>query len=89
MLWGNYAVRASERSDANALALAGGAANGFEIHHTIHQGEQGVVLALTDVDAWQHSGAALADQDGTGGDGFAALGLDAQALGIGIATVAG
>ena len=52
-------------------------------------GEQGVVVAAADVGAGVEVGAALADEDLAGLDELAAEALDAQALGVRVATVAG
>ena len=52
-------------------------------------GEQRVVLAAADVLAGLVDGAALPHQDGAARHHFAAEGLHAQALGIGIAPVLG
>ncbi len=65
-----------------ALALA-------ERDRTVDEAEQRVVLALTDVLARMELGATLTDEDGAGGDVGSGEHLDAQALGIGITTVAG
>src|SRR3954471_20142707 len=59
----------------------------LEAHVSVHQGEQRVVLAHADVGAGMELGAALAHDDGTGADEFAAEGLDAQHLRLGIAPV--
>ena len=53
------------------------------------QGEQRVVLAAADAVARVELGAALPDDDLAGLDDLAAEALDAQALGVGVATVAG
>ena len=52
------------------------------------RGEQGVVAAAADVHARVELGAALADEDLAGLDDLAAEPLDAEALGVGVATVA-
>ena len=60
--------RNSDRcSDVDALAVAQAAADRFELHDAVGEGKQGVVLAFADIDAGQNGGAALADQDGSGG----------------------
>src|SRR2546430_2305830 len=74
-----------DRNDVDSLATALHA----ELDRTRLQGEQRVVAATADVDAGVELGAALADQDLTGLDHLAAVALDAEVLGIGIATVAG
>ena len=51
-------------------------------------GEQGVVAATADVDAGVEVGAALTDEDLAGLDDLAAEPLDAEPLGVGVATVA-
>src|SRR6478609_4343954 len=53
------------------------------------EGEEGVVLADADVEAGVEAGAALADDDRAGADGLAAVGLDAEVLGVGVAAVPG
>lgn len=52
-------------------------------------GEEGVVRAAADVGAGLDTGAALADDDGAASDELAGEGFDAEALGVGIATVCG
>ena len=42
------------RCDVDPLAVAKAAADRFELDHTIGQREEGVVLAMTDIDAGQH-----------------------------------
>src|SRR3546814_470116 len=59
-----------------------------ELHMAVGGGEQGVILAHADVLAGMHLGAALADDDIARNDGLAAELLDAEALGLGVATVA-
>ena len=61
----------------------------FELHHAVHQGEQRVVLAETDVLARVEGRTDLTHEDAAGGDGSATEDLDATALRLGIATVAG
>src|SRR5450755_4287705 len=58
-----------------------------ELDPTRREGEQGVVLATTHVQAGVVVGAALADQDLTGVDQLAAVSLDAEELGVRIAAV--
>ena len=76
------------------LAGAGGcgldvdpAATAIEFHAAIDEGEDGVIAAETDVAAGQELGAALADDDIAGDDGFAAEFLDAEALADAVAPV--
>ena len=59
-----------------------------EGHGACDQGEH-VVFAHAHADAGVKLGAALADEHVPGDNLFAAVVLDAQALGIGVATVAG
>lgn len=61
----------------------------FEHDLTVGQREQRVVLAHADIDAGMELGAALADENVAGQNGFTAIALDAQTLGMGIATVFG
>jgi hypothetical protein len=68
--------------DLAALALA-------ELHGAVDEGEQRVVATDADVLAGVHPRAALADDDRAGGDLRAVEHLDAQALGVGVTTVAG
>lgn len=72
----------------DALAIAQAAFDAFKLHHAIGEGEEGVVFSLANIHTGKNGRAALTDQDGTGGDRFAAIGLDAQALGVGIAAIA-
>ena len=73
----------------NADALAGPetALDGFEGDDAIGQSEQSVIFALANIQARKDGSAALTNQDRTCSDGFAAIGLNAKALGIGIASV--
>src|SRR5574344_3077705 len=81
-------------------ALLGGGGLGFgddrengavlgELHRAVLEGEEGEVAALADVGAGVDLGAALADQDRTGGDLLAIDRLDAQVLRIRVAPVTG
>src|SRR5918998_4858037 len=60
-----------------------------EVHPAVHLGEERVVGALADVLARTYLGAPLADDDASGGDVRAAVGLYAEAPAFRIATVAG
>src|SRR5690606_34123586 len=60
-----------------------------ELDLAVDKAEQGVVLALADVLARVELRAALAHEDRSGGDLAASEGLHAEALSVGIATVAG
>ena len=68
--------------DLAVLALA-------ELDRTVDQREQRVVATDADVAAGVDLGAALADDDRAGGDLRAVEDLHAQALGVGVTTVAG
>jgi len=63
------------------------AATLVEAHHPVHKGEDGVILAHTDVAPWNPLRAALADDDVSGDDGLAAEFFHAQALAATVATV--
>src|SRR5262245_39414368 len=65
------------------------AAPGAELHGAGRQREQRVVAATADVRTGVEVGAALADDDLAGADDLAAVPLDAQALGVGVAAVLG
>src|SRR3954453_22416088 len=65
------------------------AAAGAEAPRTGLEGEEGVVAATADVHAGVEVRAALADDDLAGLDDLAAEALDAEALGVGVAAVAG
>src|SRR4051812_18713952 len=60
-----------------------------ELHRPRRHREEGVVAAPSDVLAGVEPGAALAHDDGAGVDDRAVEHLDAEALGVGIAAVAG
>ena len=61
----------------------------LELHAAIDHGEDGVILAEADIGARLPPGAALADDDVAGDDGFTAVFLDAKAAAFGVAPVAG
>src|SRR5690606_3160172 len=60
-----------------------------ELDDAVGQREQGVVLADADVVARVVLGAALADDDVAREDGLAAVALDTQSFGFGVAAVTG
>ena len=60
-----------------------------ELHGSVSEGEQCVVLATANVVARGDVRAALANDDLAGLDGLAAKDLGAEALGVGVATVTG
>ena len=59
----------------------------FELHLTVKNGIDGVIVAHTDANAGMKLGSALADDDVAGLHDLAAKFLDAEALRVGIATV--
>src|SRR5687767_10068549 len=61
----------------------------LELDLAVDQGEDRVVLADADVEAGNELRAALAEDDGAGGDGLAAVSFYAEVLGVGVAAVAG
>src|SRR5262245_59918922 len=61
----------------------------METHHARDLGEKRVVLAAADVDAGKELGPALAHEDRPAGDILAAERLQAEALGVRVAAVAG
>jgi hypothetical protein len=61
----------------------------LELHDAGNLGVEGIVGAAADVEAGLMGCAALADEDGAAGDGFAVAALDAEPLGVRIATVFG
>ena len=61
----------------------------LETDAAIDLGKQGVIHAHADIDAHLELGAPLTDQNGSARDDLTAKSLHAQALGIGIATIAG
>src|SRR5690606_30575425 len=75
------------RLDADRVVLADTLDR--ELHATVHQREQRVVLADADVDAGVEPRAALAHDDRPGGHDLATERLHAQHLGFGIAAVTG
>ena len=58
-----------------------------EEHATVHKGEQCVIPAATDTEAWMHLRSALADDDVASNHGLAAELLNAEALAARLATV--
>ena len=78
-------AQASGSTDVDDPATA----EGTELDVTGSGGEQGVVVATTDVAARVEVGAALADDDLAGLDDLAAEALDAEALRVGVTAVAG
>jgi hypothetical protein len=75
--------------NGDALAIAESAADRLKLDNPVGQCKQSVILATTNVDAWHNRGAALADQNRTSRYALAAVGLHAEALGIGVASVTG
>ena len=73
----------------DALAIAKPAADRLKFDDPVGQCKQGVILAATNIDARHNGGATLADQNGTSRYAFTAVGLHAEAFGIGVASVAG
>src|SRR4051812_9851918 len=73
------------RDDVHDPAAAAGA----ELHRTGREGEQRVVATAADVLAGVEVGPALADDDLAGTDDLAAVPLDAEPLGVGVAAVLG
>ena len=59
-----------------------------ELHATVDEREQRVILAQADIAAGMPFGAALARQDVAGDHVLAAENLDSQALAVGVAAVA-
>lgn len=59
-----------------------------ESNSSVAEGEQSVVATATDINAGTEAGAALTDDDGSGGNSFTAEGFDTQKLGITVAAVA-
>ncbi len=79
------AVVSADGNDVDDLAVLALA----ELDRTVDQREQRVVATDADVAARVDPGAALADDDRAGGDLRAVEDLHAQALGVGVTTVAG
>src|SRR5689334_20715395 len=71
----------SGRSNVDLAAL--------EFDLAVLEGEQRVVGANADVEAGAELSSTLADDDGAGGNGLAAVRLDAEVLRVGVAAVAG
>ena len=83
-------MRARERTQARRDDVDDPAtATGAELDRAGDEREQRVVAAAADAVAGVEVGAALADDDLAGVDDLAAEALDAEALGVGVATVAG
>src|ERR1700688_2435076 len=80
-------ARLSRREYADEGALFGPLDGEGDL--AIDEREQRVVLAHTDVGPGMYLGAALANDNGARGDRFAAVGLHAEPLGMGIAAIAG
>ena len=74
----------SVNADLSAI-LAGG----FEFYRAVYRGVERVIAPDTYIIACFDMGAHLADQDGAGGDSFAAETLDSKHLGLTVAAVAG
>jgi hypothetical protein len=77
--------RSSLGCDCHDLLVAAAA---YELDDAGRQGEERVIFAHADIFAGVELSAALAQDDVAGTDFFAAEFLDAEALGIGVATVA-
>jgi hypothetical protein len=60
----------------------------FEADLAIDLGEQGVVLAQADVEAWFEAAPLLTDENRSAGDEVAVVTLDAETLRIAVSTVA-
>jgi hypothetical protein len=58
-----------------------------ELHGSVAESEEGVIPTATDIVAGTETGATLTNDDGTGGNGFAAKSLDAEVLRITVAAV--
>ena len=76
-------LRGRQFSDADMHFAA------LEFDAAVGEGEEGVVTADADVEAGLELGAALADDDGAGGDDLPAVGFDAAVLRVAVAAVAG
>src|SRR3954447_24049009 len=79
------ALRSLARDDVHDAATAARA----ELDGTADEREQRVVTAAADAAARVEVGATLADDDLAGVDDLAAVALDAEALGVGVAAVLG
>ena len=73
----------------DALAIAKPAADRLKFDDAVGQCKQGVILATTNIDARHDGGSTLADENGASCNAFTAVGLHAEALRIGVASVAG
>jgi len=71
----------SHRLDVHATTIL------VEEDFAVHEGEDGVVTAKTDVAAWNPLRSALAEDDVACDDGFTAEFLDAKTLALAVATV--
>lgn len=60
---------------------------GIPFDAAIAQGEKGVVVADSDIVAGMEARSALADQNGSRGDGLAVIPLDAETLAVAVASV--
>lgn len=88
LLFGPFGLLSS-CSNSDALAIAKSASDRLKLDDPVDQRKQGVILATTNIDAWHHRGATLADENGTSRDGFTAVGLHAETFGVGVASVTG
>ena len=70
--------------DADLLSRA----SALEFDGSRHAGEEGMVFTEADVETREELGAALAHDDGTSLDGFAAVRFDSQILRIAVSSVA-
>jgi hypothetical protein len=86
--------RPDENNLVECLCLKG--SNRLDVHATtilveedfaVHESEDGVVTAKTDVAAWNPLRSALAEDDVACDDGFTAEFLDAKTLALAVATV--
>ena len=59
----------------------------FELHHAGYQCEQSVISTEINIKPREKLSAALADDDATGLDGFPAIGLYTQILGVAVPTI--
>jgi hypothetical protein len=90
--------RPDENRLCDRLCLEGSSldSNRLDVHATtilveedfaVHESEDGVVTAKTDIAAWNPLRSALAEDDVACDDGFAAEFLDAKTLALAVATV--